>query len=63
MKATLTFKKRIEAENFAKDWARFSKSGHTIGAGLENVKVSIYGINDDAKKWIDNYVSKTNKTA
>ncbi len=61
MKATLNFTKRIDAENFAIAWARFSKSGHTIGSGSKNVNVDIYDINKDKKIWIDNYVSNMNQ--
>lgn len=60
MQATLTFKNRPEAENFAKNWSRYTKTGHTIGAGIENVKVTIYNIDDDKKNWIDSYVNKLN---
>jgi hypothetical protein len=61
MTAILKFPKRSQAEEFARDWSRYSKKGHTIGAGLENVEVSIYGFEEDGKKWIDNYVAEMNK--
>ena len=62
-KATLTFDTRNNAEIFAKAWSRKSLMGHTIGAGTQNVKVSIYNITDDLKKWVDDYVAKMNEVA
>lgn len=56
MQATLTFPKRIQAEAFAKAWSRFSMSGHTICAGLENVKVIVYGVEENHKNWINQYI-------
>ncbi len=56
MKGTLTFTTRTEAEKFATAWSRYSGLGHTIGAGDILVAVTIYGITDSLKAWINNYV-------
>jgi|TARA_R110001606_G_scaffold278909_2_gene427470 hypothetical protein len=60
MKATLTFTTRIEAEKFATAWSRYSGTGHTVGAGNVLVPVTIYGITDSSKAWINNYVQEAN---
>jgi len=60
MKATLTFKTREQAEIFATKWARYTKEGHVIGAGTENVQVIVYDVDDDRKKFIDNYILNLN---
>ena len=56
MKATLTFTTRENAEAFARAWGRSTKTGHVIGAGMENVKVTIYDVTDENKKFIDEYI-------
>ena len=58
MKATLTFKFREHAEKFAIDWGRFSKQGHIVGAGQENVDVTVFNVGDLEKNWIESYISK-----
>lgn len=58
MTATLTFPKRTQAETFAKSWSRFSKRGHVIGAGLNDVVVSLQNVTEDEKQWIDSFISK-----
>ncbi len=63
MTATLTFPTIQMAENFAKSWSRKSLMGHTIGSGTVNVSVTISGITDELKNWIDNYVTELNKNA
>ena len=60
MNATLTFPTKELAENFAKEWSRHTLNGHTISGGDTDVKVSIYNITDEHKKWIDNYVLNLN---
>lgn len=61
MKATLTFTKRLQAEDFATAWGRYSKTGHIVGSGMENVDVIIFDVIDKDKTWINNYVSNINK--
>lgn len=60
IKATLTFPNRLQAEEFATMWARYSKKGHIVGAGTENVAVTIYDLTEKDKKWVDNYVQQMN---
>lgn len=60
MKATLVFTKRLQAEAFAIAWGRYSKTGHILGAGMENVSVTVFDVTDDKKVWIDQYVSTIN---
>lgn len=62
MKATLTFPSRSQAEAFATDWGRYSKTGHIIGSGLENVEVTVFDLSQEDQNWIDNYVQSLNKT-
>jgi hypothetical protein len=62
MTAILKFPKREQAIKFSIDWTRYSKKGHSISSGLENVEVSIYGFEEDGKKWIDNYVAEINES-
>ena len=58
--ATLTFQDREQAKKFASDWAFYSKTGYVLGAGTENVNVTVYDVTDEHKEWIDNYVAKLN---
>jgi hypothetical protein len=60
-KATLTFPQRSQAEGFAIAWSRYSKTGHIVGSGMQNVSVTVFDVTDSHKEWIDNYVSKINK--
>ena len=60
MKATLTFPERHQAEKFTIAWGRHTKTGHMIGSGSKNVKVTIWDV-DDHKEWIDNYAKMINK--
>lgn len=60
MEATLTFATRDLAQEFATRWTFFSKTGHTIGAGTENVKVRITDLNDEKIAWVNNYVNSLN---
>lgn len=59
-KATLTFPTISSAEKFATEWSRYSKQGHTIGSGTENVKVNIYNVSENDKKWIQDYLININ---
>ena len=61
MKATLTFTNRNQAENFTIAWGRFSKTGHHIGGGFKNVKVTVFDIDNESKKFVDDYVLELNK--
>ena len=61
MKATLIFPNRQDAEDFCIQWSRYSKRGHTIGPGVENVEVTVYDLTGEDKDWIDNYISKINQ--
>jgi|GEM_PF-3052753 len=58
LEATLNFQDRNQANEFAKAWSRKSLMGHTVS---KDNSVSIYGITDDLKLWIDNYVDACNK--
>lgn len=62
IKATLTFPNRLQAEEFATKWARYSKRGHIVGAGTENVPVTIYDLTEKDKEWVDNYVNQLNSS-
>jgi hypothetical protein len=55
---TVRFEERQEAEVFATLWARFSKKGHTVGSGLENVDVTVSDVEPTELDWIKEYVSK-----
>ena len=59
-KATLKFSTREVAERFATDWGRYSKRGHIVGAGTENVEVMVFDLTDNDRAWIDNYAAKIN---
>jgi hypothetical protein len=61
MKATLNFPTREQAEQFALDWGRYSKTGHIVGAGETDVEVTVFDLTDEDKKWVDNYVANMNK--
>ena len=56
MKATLNFTTSKQAETFATQWTRRTLLGTTIS----NTKVSIYGITDEFKMWVDEYINKLN---
>ena len=56
MKAKLTFTNREQAEDFALNWTRHTLTGHTIGSGTENVVVSVYGVTDGKKAWINEFI-------
>ncbi len=59
-RATLKFKNRSQAEQFAISWTRYSKTGHMIGSGTTNVEVTVYNITDNDKNWIEEYISNIN---
>ena len=54
----VSFEKRSEAERFAISWGRYSLSGHIVGAGEEDVEVTIFNVTEQQKKWVENYISK-----
>jgi hypothetical protein len=54
--ATLTFPTKENAQAFATAWGRFTKEGHTVGAGMTNVTVTVSNVDDERKEWIENYV-------
>lgn len=58
--AELKFTTRTQAQEFARAWAFYSYTGHTMTSGSENVTVKIYDIDDAKKAWIDQYVSTLN---
>ena len=60
MKATLTFANRELAEHFATAWSRYSKRGHIVGAGTENVEVIVHDVEESDKAWIDAYAQRVN---
>ena len=57
MKATINFKTSEQAETFAIQWTRRTLLGHTVS----NKTVSVYGITDEFKIFIDSYISQLNK--
>lgn len=60
MKATLTFKRKKDADIFTAAYSRHTKKGHIVGPGIENVEVTVFDVTDDEKYWINNYIRKTN---
>jgi hypothetical protein len=54
--ATLKFPTRDDAERFASAWSRFTKDGHTVGAGTTDVTVTVTNVDDSRKEWIEKYV-------
>jgi len=56
MKATLNFTTPEQAEIFAIQWTRKTLLGNTVS----NKSVSIYGITEEFKNWVDNYVTQLN---
>ena len=57
MNATLKFPTRLQAKTFAANWGRYSKRGHTMGAGLVNVEVKVFNLSDKDIDWINDYIS------
>lgn len=57
MKATLKFQTSEQAQTFATAWSRATSNGHIVG----NTDVTVYNVNEDAKSFIENYISKLNK--
>jgi len=51
------FETRTSAETFATLWARFSKKGHIVGSGLEDVDVTVHRVEPDELGWIKVYIS------
>lgn len=60
MTATLTFKNRLHAEDFSTKITRLTKEGTIVGSGMENVKVTVFNITDEVKKFINEYVTNLN---
>ena len=58
--ATLTFEKRIQAQDFSIAWSRFTGTGHVIWAGIENVTVRVTDVDDKKKEFINNYININN---
>ena len=56
MKATLKFQTSEQAQTFATAWSRATSNGHTVG----NTDVTVYNVDEDAKSFIENYISKLN---
>jgi len=61
-KATLTFPNKELAQEFATKWGRYSKRGHVVGAGEENVPVTIWDLTEKDKEWVDNYINQINNS-
>ncbi len=61
MKATITFPTRLQAENFATKWTRFTKEGNILGSGIENVKVTVFNVDENGKNFIENYINNLNE--
>lgn len=60
MQATLRFTTRTLAENFATQWTFYSKKGHVMGSGSENVEVTLHDVTEADKTWINNFVQNIN---
>lgn len=56
--ANLKFGLRQQAQDFSRAWAFYSKRGHIMGSGLENVTVLIFDVTEQDKIWIDQYIEK-----
>ena len=56
MKATLKFQTSEQAQTFATAWSRVTSTGHILG----NKDVTVYGVDEKAKTFIENYISKLN---
>jgi hypothetical protein len=54
---TLKFETRQEAETFATLWARFTRRGHIVGSGLENVEVTVHDVTPTELDWIMTFVN------
>jgi hypothetical protein len=62
MKATIKFATEKQAEEFCKAWSRHTSGGHTSGVhALGGVWVTVYNVNEDNKKYIDNYINNLNR--
>ena len=59
--ATITFSNREMAETFAILWGRHSLAGHIIHSGSTDVDVTIYGVTEQNKLWINSTVNNLNK--
>lgn len=55
---SIKFETRNAAEIFARDWSRKTLRGHSISSGKEDVVVTIYGVTEEEKTWIDEYILK-----
>ena len=62
MTATIIFPTRRQAESFCSKWSRNTRRGHTIGAGLERVKVTLHNVTEGEKQLINHLVSQRHKT-
>jgi len=60
MEAKITFPDIKMAEEFAIKYSRMSGKGHTIGPGVINVDVSVYGLTEEVINWINDYVNNIN---
>lgn len=58
--ATLKFGLREQAKDFCTAWTFFSKRGHLLGAGKENVTVILFDVTEKEKQWIDSYCERLN---
>ncbi len=57
---SITFSDKQTAREFATQWTRYTKTGHTIGS---DNKVSIWGVTDETQKWIDSYLCSITDSA
>lgn len=57
-KATINFITRDQANEFARLWSRKTLTGHVINKS----SVTVYDVDKSKKEFIDNYISKLNKT-
>jgi len=59
--ATIIFPNIEMAETFAILWGRHSLAGHTIHNGSNDVNVTIYGVTEQNKLWINSTINNLNK--
>ena len=57
MKATLKFNNNTQATQFAAVWSRATSGGKILG----DTDVTVFNVDADGKRFIDNYINKLNK--
>ena len=60
-RATINFKNKEIANQFATDWSRHTLKGYVISPVGDLIEVSVHNVEDCDIEWIDNYVAKLNE--